>query len=201
MRYYSGSEPPKRWVQSPPRWGTTEIWRKDNYEATDGKEWTTLYEMADSGKWAIAINLGSGWWKREGWVNVDISPVHGPELICDISEGLPLADDSVDAVLAEHLFEHLPDTVLVMNEIWRVCKHGALVEIEVPHQDSLMAFADPTHKRYFNEETFKYFCVKGEHYHSHESYGIHCRFELLEERVYRHRRFGNVRVKLGALKN
>jgi len=177
-----------------------EIWRRDNREVTDRKKWIPLYEEIDSGQWSPLVNLGSGWKKREGWINIDLSPVHRPELICDISKGLPFADDSVDALLAEHLLEHLPDTVFVMNEIWRVCKDGALVEIEVPHQDSLMAFADPTHKRYFNEETFEYFCVNGEHYHSHESYGIHCRFELLEERVYRHRRFGNVRVKLGVLK-
>ena len=63
-----------------------------------------------------------------------------------------------------------------------------------------MAVADPTHKRQFNEETFGYFSTNGAHYRYHESYGIRCQFELLVQRVYHHRRFGEVEVLLRAHK-
>ena len=182
----TGGFPPRHWEAEPLSWGTEETWGKykDCHIPEEGRK----------------VVLGSGHKRIDGWLNVDVSPEFGPDLLCDVSKGLPFRDSSVSAIVAIHVLEHLPDTVTVMNEMWRACCHGALVHIRVPHQDSLMAFADPTHKRWFNEETFGYFCMNGAHYRYHESYGIQCRFELLMQRVHRHRRFGELEVLLRAHK-
>jgi predicted SAM-dependent methyltransferase len=148
----------------------------------------------------VKFNLGCGYSKYEGFINIDISDVSSPDIICDLEKGLPFKDDCADEIVANHVIEHLTDTIFIMNEIWRVCKHTGIVNIEVPHQASKMAFADPTHKRVFNEESFKYFCSKGEHYWIHKSYGIYCNFELVGQKINTHKRYGYVRVKLRAIK-
>ena len=128
----------------------------------------------------MKLNLGSGDLKYKGFLNVDISPEYKPDILCDLSKKMPISDDSVEEIIANHIIEHLSDTIKIMNEIWRVCKHDAIVRITVPHEKSLMAHADPTHKKVFNEESFKYFCLNGEHYWIHKLYGIRCKFILLD---------------------
>ena len=82
-----------------------------------------------------------------------------------------------------------------------MCKHDAIVRITVPHEKSLMAHADPTHKKVFNEESFKYFCLNGEHYWIHKLYGIRCKFILLDQEICTEKRFGYIKVTLKAVKN
>ena len=148
----------------------------------------------------VKLNLGSGPGKPEGFLNLDISEEFSPDIICDLEHGLPFSDNSVDEIMASHTIEHLSDTIFIMNEIWRVCKDNAIVNIVVPHQASKMAFADPTHKKVFNEESFKYFCYNGDHYWIHKSYGIYCNFEMVSQKISRHERYGYVKVKLRAIK-
>lgn len=149
----------------------------------------------------MRLNLGSGDNYKSGWINIDISKEFNPDVVHDLSAGIPFKDNSVSAIYAHHFLEHIADTIFMMNEIWRVCKNGAKVFIEVPHQSSLMAFADPTHKHIFNEESFKYFCSNGEHYWIHKSYGIICNFKLVNQKVFKHKRHGYVRVWLEAIKD
>lgn len=49
------------------------------------------------------------------------------------STPVPVAvnDDSVDEVIAIHVIEHLPNTVRVMEELFRITHPG--ITIEVPH--------------------------------------------------------------------
>lgn len=148
----------------------------------------------------VKIELGSARSHPIGFTTIDISPEFKPDIVCDLENGIPFDDNSVEEVRATHFLEHISDTIFMMNEIWRVCENGAIVNIIVPHQDSLMAFADPTHKRVFNEESFKYFCSNGEHYWSHISYGIKCNFILEKLNVNTDRRYGIVDVKLRAIK-
>ena len=44
-----------------------------------------------------------------------------------------------------------------MEKIYRVCRTGALVYIEVPYFTSRGAFRDPTHVHFISAETFQYF--------------------------------------------
>jgi len=148
----------------------------------------------------LNLNLGCGNKKLAGYCNIDISPKSKADVVYDLSKSIPFPQSSVDKILCAHFIEHLEDTIHIMNEIWRVCKDGAIVEIIVPHQSSRMAFADPTHKRIFNEESFGYFCSNGEHYWIHEIYGIKCNFNLESQKVKKDKRYGDMRVTLKAIK-
>ncbi len=51
----------------------------------------------------------------------------------DLDRGLPLADRSVDLVIASHVIEHVCDTDLFVKEIHRVLREGGVVVIATPN--------------------------------------------------------------------
>lgn len=146
--------------------------------------------------------------KYDGFINLDKDPSCKPDIVADIEKGIPLDDNSVSHIKANMILEHIDDIIFVMNEIWRVLQPAGIIEIVVPHESSAMAWADPTHKRVFNEESFGYFCSKwhggldgkSNHYRIHETYGISCNFEMLSQNINKDRRKGTVEVKLKAIK-
>lgn len=78
-------------------------------------------------------------------------------MIADLTRRFPFASSSVDHVRAHDIIEHLPDRIHTMNEIWRVCKDQALVDIRVPSTDGRGAFQDPTQVSYWNANSFRYY--------------------------------------------
>jgi len=105
----------------------------------------------------MKLNLGCGVHKLEGYINIDKDPKVNPDIVRDIEKGLPFSDNTVEEVYASHFLEHVEDLIFVMEEIYRVCKNGALVKIRVPHGLSGSGMRDPTHVRFFVEESFHYF--------------------------------------------
>ncbi len=105
----------------------------------------------------MKLLLGGGSKHKDGFTNIDILPLKEVDIVANLAEGIPLDDNSVDEVLAENILEHLPDTVFIMEEIWRVCKPTAKVVIKVPYFKSTAAFKDPTHIKFFTERTMEYF--------------------------------------------
>ncbi len=51
------------------------------------------------------LHIGSGSQRLDGWINVDIRPFPGVDVVTDISRGLPFS--GAEAVFAEHFLEHL----------------------------------------------------------------------------------------------
>ena len=106
----------------------------------------------------IRIDLGCGREKAPGHIGLDLLACSAADLVCDLERGVPLADSSVDRVYANHTLEHVEHLVQLMQDIYRVCRPGASVIVRVPYYASVGAFKDPTHKRFFAEDTFRYFC-------------------------------------------
>lgn len=96
------------------------------------------------------LNLGSGMNKIKGYINIDSDKSTNPDIVRNIEKGLPFDDDSVDEVRAYNILEHCEDAIFVIKEIWRVCKNGAMIFIEVP----IGLTQDPTHKTFFSPDTF-----------------------------------------------
>ena len=117
----------------------------------------------------LKIDLGCGTRRHHpdaiGIDKIDLSKYHpeGKFIQCNLEGQLYIKekgfieDNSVDEVWATDILEHLDNFVKVMEEIWRVCVNGAKVHILVPHEKSEWAWGDPTHKRAFNEWTFRFF--------------------------------------------
>ena len=106
----------------------------------------------------LRIDLGCGTSKPYGFVGVDVSPGSGVDIVADLSKRFPFEDNSVDEVRAHDVIEHLQDRIHTMNEIWRICKPGAKVDIRVPSTDGRGAFQDPTHISFWNINSFLYYC-------------------------------------------
>ncbi|MEO0099161.1 MAG: methyltransferase domain-containing protein [candidate division WOR-3 bacterium] len=109
------------------------------------------------------LEIGSGlqpYRGKEGEevIHLDKIPFPEVEVVWDLEiTPYPFPDDTFDKVIANHCIEHLSDTIKVLAELWRISKNKAEIFIRVPYYSSYLAFQDPTHKRFFTEETFRYF--------------------------------------------
>jgi hypothetical protein len=110
----------------------------------------------------LNLNLGCGYRKRDGWVNVDAAPACDPDVILDIEKlPWPWPDDSVERVAFIHSLEHMgrdPAVFLgIMKELYRVCRNGAEIEIVVPHPRHDNFLGDPTHVRIITPHMLEHF--------------------------------------------
>ncbi|MGC3970932.1 MAG: hypothetical protein QM775_27440 [Pirellulales bacterium] len=104
------------------------------------------------------LHLGSGKKHQSDAYNVDLVASTNPDLVHDLDVlPWPMPDDHFREVRAYDVIEHLDDVVATMNEIHRVCRHGAVVKITVPHFSCANAFTDITHRHYFSAASFDYF--------------------------------------------
>jgi SAM-dependent methyltransferase len=116
------------------------------------------------------LNLGSGTDIRpgaEGWVNMDIAPLPGVDVVHDFLQlPWPFPDGHFQHVLARHVLEHVPHQVpgsgrdgflLVVEELHRVLAPGGTLEVVSPHHRNPDAWCDPTHTRVIHEDAFEYF--------------------------------------------
>jgi SAM-dependent methyltransferase len=104
------------------------------------------------------LHLGCGHLIREGWLNHDLAPLPGVDVVHDLRVfPWPFGDGQFEEVFAENVFEHLRDTVRTMEEVHRITRPGARVFIGVPYWNSYEAWGDPTHERLFSEEMFDFF--------------------------------------------
>lgn len=107
----------------------------------------------------INLNLGSG--RRSigtDWINVDKYPHPNVNKICDLNiTPYPFDDESVDSIYMFHVLEHLERPFEVMIECHRILKHGGIMEITVPHRDSLNS-SDIAHRSYFTERSMCHIC-------------------------------------------
>lgn len=109
---------------------------------------------------AICVDLGCGTRKPEGFIGVDTFPAPNVDIVADLNRSFPFPDSSVDYVRAYDVVEHLENRIHTMNEIWRICKPGAFVDIRVPSTDGRGAFQDPTHVSFWNLNSFKYYAIE-----------------------------------------
>ena len=105
----------------------------------------------------MKLNLGCGHDRKEGYINCDISLKVHPDKVVNLEKKLPFKKNSVDEIIAEHVFEHIVNFIPLMHEIYRVSKPGAIIKIKVPFYASWGQWNDPTHVRAFTPFTFNYF--------------------------------------------
>lgn len=96
----------------------------------------------------MKINLGSGYKRFEGFLNIDDDPLVQPDYLVNVEEAkLPFDDNSIEEIKAHHILEHVSNFIPLMKELHRVAKHGCILDIIVPHHQHDVFYGDPTHVR------------------------------------------------------
>jgi SAM-dependent methyltransferase len=85
------------------------------------------------------LNLGCGHHVLPDWLNVDLEGGRGGRTFMNALKPYPLPDDALDAVLCEHLIEHLPAEGgrFLLNEAFRVLKPGGAIRVITPDLEGL----------------------------------------------------------------
>lgn len=137
----------------------------------------------------MKLNIGSGYRRVPGFLNVDHDPLVQPDILADLENlNLELPDSSVDYVMAHHVLEHIGEGFFaLMKELYRVCKDGAILDIRAPHHRSDVYFMDPTHRRPITIDSMMLFSKKVNKenirdFNSSSGFGLKCDvdFELVD---------------------
>jgi len=129
---------------------------------------------------SLKIDLGCGRYKPKGFVGVDVYPGAGIDIVADLNQRFPFPDNCAEMIRAYDVIEHLENRIHTMNEIWRIAKPGATVDLFVPSTDGRGAFQDPTHISFWNINSFKYYCVEHPSYlELNQIYGFKGAFSII----------------------
>jgi len=115
----------------------------------------------------MKINLGSGYKRIDGYLNLDHDPLTNPDFLVDVEkETLPLEDNSVSHIIAHHILEHVGENFLnLIKEMYRVSQPDAEWDVKFPHYRSDLQHMDPTHKRTLTIDQFMLFSKSYNQYH------------------------------------
>ena len=126
------------------------------------------------------LDLGCGQLPRNPYLQDEVFGIDSRELHSDspkvhlvqanlITQPIPFPDDFFDSVSAYDFLEHIPRILVdpagqsvfpfirLMDEIWRVTRHGGALFALTPCYPAPEAFQDPTHVNIMTDRTHEYF--------------------------------------------
>ena len=108
----------------------------------------------------LKLNVGCGFKKLEGYVNVDFEAGCHPDMVHDIrSTPWPFAESSVTEIVISHVLEHVGGTAeefkAIVREVYRVLAPDGIWKVFVPHPGHDAFPSDPTHVRQITVESFR----------------------------------------------
>jgi len=105
------------------------------------------------------LNLGCGFKKLDGFLNIDNSDLCSPDMVVDLEKTpWPFKDNEFSHIVAKDILEHLKnDFSETIKEMYRISDNGAVWEIQVPHPRSDLFLDDPTHVKAITAKTLKMF--------------------------------------------
>ena len=82
----------------------------------------------------LRLNIGCGINKLPDFINIDSDSSVEPDLVLDVTKGLPYQDDSVDKIYFSHTIEHIVERYhgIILEEFWRVLIPGGMLFISYP---------------------------------------------------------------------
>jgi hypothetical protein len=149
----------------------------------------------------LKLDLGCGQHPRDGYEGVDLYGDKAKHKVDLFKFPWPFADASVEEINCSHFMEHIPareveprDLVegypmyaavnligqdmlfAFMDECYRILKQDSWMHVVVPSGRSNRAFQDPTHRRFFVQETFLYFARDWRKMNALDHYRVVCNF-------------------------
>jgi SAM-dependent methyltransferase len=97
------------------------------------------------------LDIGCGSAKYPGAVGLDISADTDADIVHDLDAfPYPIEDGSFDQILMQDVIEHVAQPIRVFEELHRIARPGARIQLRTPHFSSVLAYGDPTHRHYFS---------------------------------------------------
>jgi predicted SAM-dependent methyltransferase len=87
----------------------------------------------------VKINLGSGHWKLQDWVNVDIDLASQPDVCADLAGGLPFASGVASLMHTEDFIDQLTleKAAAFLRECHRILAPGGVLRVLTPDMRKL----------------------------------------------------------------
>jgi hypothetical protein len=149
----------------------------------------------------LKLDLGCGQNPKDGFEGVDLYGEKATHKVDLFKFPWPFQDATVDEIHCSHFLEHVPareveerdlspqataadrqellgkDMLFAfMDECHRIMKPEAWMHVVVPSGRSSRAFWDPTHRRFFMQETFLYFAAEWRRINGLSHYRTKCNF-------------------------
>jgi ubiquinone/menaquinone biosynthesis C-methylase UbiE len=104
------------------------------------------------------LNIGCGYNKKKGFINIDKAKHVNPDKVVDIEKGLPFPEKAFEYIYSEHCLEHIEpqNWRFVLNEICRIAKNNCILELKLPF-DNLGQRTNADHFRTFSWHSFDQF--------------------------------------------
>ena len=130
------------------------------------------------------MNIGCGNEPLAGWINHELAPLPGVDIVFNLeSVPWPFEDGAFSHIQMVNVLEHLTNVVTSVEELHRVCEDGAVVTVRVPYWNSPDMITDPTHKSFFNENSFDFF-DPGKRHCQERPYYSKARFRIRQKHYY-----------------
>lgn len=85
-----------------------------------------------AGNPAVSDNI-----KCKKQIKIDIDPTTKPDIVCDLTKGIPLPENSADIVVASEILEHIYNSKKFVSEIRRVLTNNGHLILSCPNICSL----------------------------------------------------------------
>jgi predicted SAM-dependent methyltransferase len=83
----------------------------------------------------FGLDLGCGEHPAKGYLGIDVRRLSNVKIVADVFKGLPIVDNSVDVIRANHVLEHEGHgrVLAVLKDWYKVLKPGGTIEVNVPN--------------------------------------------------------------------
>ena len=104
------------------------------------KRYANARDRLSSAARPFKVNVGCGNEPFAGWTNLDADPGTRADILWDVTDGLPFADDSCGFIYCEHFLEHIPvqQGVRFLAECRRSLQIGGIVRIGMPSAQEIV---------------------------------------------------------------
>ncbi len=88
----------------------------------------------------LHLNLGCGPKQFKNFINIDCDKQSKPDIVWDISKGLPFRSNSVSAIYNEHFIEHVPKATayFLFREAYRCLQDNGILRIATPDLEKMI---------------------------------------------------------------
>lgn len=91
------------------------------------------FDLVPTGPGEI-LDIGCGSAKTPGAVGLDISPDTDADIVHNLDElPYPIEDASFDQILMQDVIEHVREPIKVLEELHRIARPGARIQLRTPH--------------------------------------------------------------------